>query len=378
MTLKQLNDKKLYQKTLQQAMKKFQLLLLSITMGWASVTLAANEVHSGEVIGRHIFGLATDYQGDPVLINDKPLIYQKPGFQQEISFDKQHFFITGFTHTIGGLYLTWLNKDKRPIDTKALDLATIDGLHAPTAGILTPWNTLMLSESQLLDAANPKSFIDIYKFYYKGKASLVNPYKSGWVSEVIVMDEKGLAKAIKDYAIGRLFAQQTIIMPDGKTVYLLDKQGNLYCFIAENANSMAKGKLYALHRQQQNVKYVLLGKSSALKNKFKLKKIKFKKIFKTRAVKNQQCPKKYHYAKTIYGEECLKLQRKNKKYAAFFEPLRILAIKHITPFAQENSKFNFDEKSAQLVFSENDGKKSRFSLENNQNLQSQFIIKEPI
>lgn len=359
-------------------MKTLLLILLATITSWSSMAIAANEVASGKVIGRHIFGLATDYQGDPVLINDKPLIYQQPGYQQEIVVDKQVFLISGFIHSIGGLYLTWLDNKKHPIDTKALNLATIDGLHTPTGGVLTPWNTLMISESQLLDAANPNAFINSFKYFYKGKESLVNPYKSGWTSEVIIMDTKGVAKVIKDYAIGRLFAQQIIIMPDGKTVYLLDKQGNLYCFIADHANSMAKGKLYALHRQQQQIKYVFLGKSSALKNKYKLKKISFKKIFKSRAAKNQQCPKKYHYIKTVYGEECLKLQRRNKKYAAFFEPLRMLGMKSIAPFSGENSKLNFDEKSLQLVFSTNNGVTSRFMLENNQNLQSQFIIKEPI
>ena len=120
-------------------------------------------------------------------------------------------------------------------------------------------DSILLSENHIIDAANPKEFTDTFRPYFKGKSSLVNPYKYGWVSEIIVLDAKGEAKAIKSFSLGRLFANQVLLMPDGKTVYLLDKLGNLYVFIAEQANSLAKGKLYAVINRKGNIDYELFG-----------------------------------------------------------------------------------------------------------------------
>lgn len=342
-----------------------------------ALDVAAQEMVSGSVIGRHIFGLATDYQGDPVLIEDKPLIFEKSQFDTTITIDKAKFLVSGFKNQIGGVYITQIDpNNNKALDTVVLNLAKVDGLSSLANGIKTRWNSILMAESGLIDAANPKDFINAFKPYYKGKSKLVQPYKYGWVSEVIVLDSSGQAKAIKNYALGRVFASQVIIMPDNKTIYMLDDLGNLYLFVAAQEKSFAKGQLYAVDRQNDKLNFTLLGKPAALKVKFKLKKAKFKSIFKSVKPKNQTCSRSYTYIKTIYGEECLKVNRKYKKYAALFEPIRIRAMKGISAFSSKNSQMTFNVDSNELRFSHSGQDDINLSVGKNPKINSQFVIKE--
>ena len=340
--------------------------------------VSSQGISGGDVIGRHIYGLATDYQGDPVLINDRPLIYKKSHFDAVIRIDKAKFLVSGFKNQIGGIYITHLDpKNNDTLDTLALNLTKVEGLSFPTNGYRTNWNSVLLSESGLINADNPNAFINAFKPYYKGKSNMVNPYKYGWVSEIIVLDVKGQAKAIKNYAMGRVFANQVIIMPDNKTIYMLDDLGNLYLFVAEQAKSLAKGKLYAVSRHANRAKYTLLGKPSALKVKYKLKKASFKKIFKSVLPKNKTCTKRYIYINTIYGEECLQVQRKYKKYAAFFEPIRVMAMKDIPAFTTEKNHMTFNVDKNEMTFTQANQEQVSLAMKNDSKINSQYVIKEP-
>jgi len=344
-----------------------------------SASISAAELSGGDVVGRHIYGLANDYQGDPVMIDERPLIHSSSQFNQITSFGESKFLISGFSDTIGSIFVTSIDKKaEKYIDTEALSLTSIEGISNPSEGKSTPWGSVIFTENERIDAANPKNFIQEFAPFYKHKPELVKPYKYGWVSEVIVLDEKGQAKAIKNYALGRLFADQVLIMPDAKTVYMLDKLGNLYLFIAEEANSLAKGKLYALSQEQNKIKYSLLGKPSALKVKFKLKKAKFKSIFHSATPKNGQCKRKYTLVNTVYGEECLKINKKYKKYAAYFEPIRYMALKGINRFTKKDQKLIFDAEKNQLILTHNNSLAATLSLSNNEEFKSQYIIKEQI
>jgi len=337
------------------------------------------DIKGGEVVGRHIHGLATDYQGDPVLVEDRPLIYDKSNFDELISVDEKDFLISGFNHQIGGVYVTQVDsKENKTLDTSALDLASIGGLSYPTAGIKTDWNSILLSESHLINAREPESFIKAYQPYFKEKSSLVKPYNYGWISEVILLDAKGQAKAIKNYALGRLFATEVMMMPDGKTFYMLDSQhsGNLYLFIAEQKNSLAKGTLYAVSRQNNKVSYAQLGKVSALKAKFKLKKLTFDSIFETANPANHSCPVTFKYIESIYGEECLKIKSKNKKYAGLFEPIRMMAMMGTARFSSEISTMKFDADKKQVMFERDGQTEMTFSVGQDTKFDSQYILQE--
>lgn len=360
-------------------MNTYLLSSLLFFMALISSQTQAVTAEGGDVIGRHIFGLAIDQHADPLLHSDSPVIYAASNFDESIAIDDKLFMVSGFTQKIGGVYITQINPEtKENLDTQALNLSKVFGFSSPTSGIKTSWNTLLLSEANLADAKNPAEFIDTFKAYFKEKSVMVKPYNYGWVAEVIILDAQGHAKAIKNYSMGRLFASQVISMPDAKTFYMLDAKysGNLYMFIAQHKNSLAKGTLYAISRYKNALSYSKLGRMSALKMKFKSRKIKFKSIFDSFTPKNKSCPSRFKYIDTVYGEECLKLKKKYKKYANLFEPIRMMALKGISGFSADFDSMKYDSQSKQLIFTGALQKQVVFALGKNEKLNSQFIIQE--
>lgn len=347
-----------------------------------TLPIQAQSLISGSVIGRHIFGLAKDYQGDPVMLDGKPLIYKDSEYSLDLALGDTKFTVSAFSDDISSIYLTSLNnKTGNPIDTSALNLAAVEGLTRISHPVKTNWNSVLISEIHPGNTAKPERFETQFSPFFKGKRALVNPYNYGWVSEIVVLDQHGGAKIIKNYALGRLSAAQVILMPDARTMYLLDRFGNLYLFIADQANSLSKGELYAVSRDQENrskIRYELLGKQSALKIKFKLKKAKFDAIFKSAKPKNDTCKKPFRYVNALFTPECLQLRKRYKKYAAYFEPLRYRAIKNISPFVAKDSRMSYDKVKQHFQFELSNGSRLYLPVTQSKRFNSQYIIKEQI
>lgn len=333
----------------------------------------------GDVIGRNIFGLALDHRGDPLLINERTVIHSDSEFDQRIRVEDRAFMVSGFKESFGSIYVTSMDKEsQKAIDTVGLDTSSLGGLAYPSGGLLTAWNSILFSEAKHIDAARSDSFIEDYKPYYKGKSAMVNPYNYGWVSELIVLDKLGKAKAIKNYAMGRVFASQVVMMPDGKTFYLLDGTGSgqLYLFIAEQANSLAKGSLYWLSMESDKLKRHFLGKTSALKMKFKLKKASFDAFFDSVLPGAGACDQGFTYINTLYGEECLKLKKKNKKYAPMFEPIRFAALKAYPGSGDNIQSLKLDEAGQRLIMDTGGKQALAYSFVHDAQLDSHYIIQE--
>ena len=351
------------------------------------LTVEANELRSGGVIGRHIFGLATDVKNDPLLINEVPLIYEAVEFSKKLSFEHMNFVVSGFGKSVGGLYLTRYDDQlKQYIDTESFDLASVDGLSRPRGGVETPWNSVIFGETQLVDASKPTSFVNDFKVFFKGKDKLVDPFKYGWIAEAILLkgtDGDTKSKVIKDYAVGRVFAGQQFLMPDGKSLYLFDQDnaGMLYLYIAEKANSFTKGALYGISLESGKPVYELLGESSALKIKFKLKKIAFKDLFDQKPLAGGKCPAKYVQINSIYGEECLKVKKRNRKYAGLLDPIRMMPILRKGKAATRFTKVEFQDKQ-RVALTLDDGKSYTFRVVpgsvDKTKLVSQYLIQETV
>jgi hypothetical protein len=360
---------------------KYSFLILALSCGitFHAQEVDAQELVSGSVIGRHIFGLATDVNGDPLLVGEKPLIFNASDFEQSLTIDDKTFVISGFGDTLGGLYLTRYDAtSKQYLDTTSFELAGIDGLSGPRGGQATTWNTVLFGEAKLVDAAKPQGFIDGFKAFYKGKSEMVKPYHYGWVAEAVVLDKQGKAKLIKNYAVGRVFASQLMVMPDGKTLYLFDRDnaGILYLYVAEEPNSLTKGTLYGISLQGGKLVYDVLGHQSALKIKFKLKKIGFSKVFNVAAKNDDGCPAKFVHVNTIYGEECLKLKKRNRKYAGLFEPVRMLAIKRKGSPLTKFASVEFGQHKNQVVLTMEGGSSRTYELGKGVDIDSKYIIQE--
>ena len=291
-------------------------------------------LRNGAVVGRHVFALVKDSQNKPLQQQGKIKIYSQKPCQHDLAMANKQYRVSVFSQEVGAIYLSYPDKSKQKwLDTENIALGGVKGLYFPDCGQKTPWGSILSSETGLLDARDRKKLKRIFTPYLGASIKTASPYDYGWLFEVILLDQQGHVKVIKNYAAGRTAASQVLLMPDQKTIYLYDGKfsGHLYLFIADKAASLSQGRLYVLYEQEGRIQYQLLGKGSALKMKFKLKKMRFNRIFKHKPLKKQQCAKGYKIANSYYGQECLKLQKRNKKYAGLFEPIRFAAYLGIKP-----------------------------------------------
>ncbi len=149
------------------------------------------------------------------------------------------------------------------ISQKPVDFSSVGGLWIPCFGSQTPWNTHLGSEEDYdlyftkasgeklanTSSGGLKSMTDVY---FKGKKQ-ANPYQYGYLTEVAV-DRSGSIKVTKHYNLGRATWEMGKIMPDGKTVYFGDDGDHvaLFMFVADKANDLSSGNLYAARWQQKS------------------------------------------------------------------------------------------------------------------------------
>jgi len=352
-------------------------LLFFILCGQALADITGHE--PGTVVGRNIFGLATDVSKAPLLIFEKALIYDNTSFEQHISKGKSSFIVSGFDDALGGLYLSRYDADnERLLDTESFELSGVDGLSKPTGGIVTGWGSVLFSESQLADASRPLGFIDDFKPFYKGEAELVKPYRYGWVAEAIILTEMGDAKVIKNYSIGRVSASRLQLMPDNRSLYLHDAEntGALYLYVAKDANTLADGTLYGVTYDDGQVAYTELGSASALKMKFKLKKMRFDSLFDKESVSKNACKAGFTLTSTVYGDECLKLNKRNQRYAGLFEPVRTMAMLRKGRAANRFDEVVFDGDKGVVSLQVDGGPSLRVVSGNDEEIGSSYVIRE--
>lgn len=341
---------------------------------------AADSPGVGYVIGKHIYGLARDAQYDPLIIDDSPLIYQKANYEVGLELGNSSYTLSLFDNTYGGAYLNeWSGDPKQVLDTRAMDFGKVGGVYSIGSAQKSAWNSVLFNEYALVDGRDQDMFVKRYRAYFKNQGESVRPYNYGWLNEVILLSNDGQAKTIKNFAAGRTFASSMLAMPDAKTFYFLDSHssGHLYAFTADEANSFAKGELHVV--DGDSLKLQSLGKSSALKMKFKLKKADFDQFFVYEEPEKGSCSESFTYTESVYGSECLKIQKKNRKYVGQFEPIRTAAVKGVKPFLQQSFKnvslqYNEDKQVIELV---SEGKRIKsYSLTSSAELGSEFLISQ--
>lgn len=349
----------------------FSLLLLEHSIS------VAGALESGKVVGRHIHGLARDYQGSPVMINGDPLIYQSGALEELIRVEDSQFLLSVFNHAIGSVYLSPYDAEqKNYIDTMALDLEPVAGLANPMSGLKTDWNTLLVSESNAVDGNKFDLFQNEVKPYFKDKADMVNPYHYGWVSEVVVLGAAGETKVIKNYAVGRVAASHLLLMPDGKTLYLLDSKhsGNLYIFVAQEAKSFASGSLYSVNEVDGALQIKLLATGSALKAKFRLRKASFDGLLDSAHLEAGRCPQGFEKTVSFFGTECLKVRTRAQSYIGLFEPIRMVAFNQFPGLDFKANDMIYHADSNRIAFNTEGKREVSYPLGENSEMQSSFIM----
>jgi hypothetical protein len=320
------------------------------------------------------------------MVAEDPLIHQGCAIHHEFVLAQQTYTVSLFNHSPGSVYLS----EKHPqgegyLVTQALSLEPVSGLAGPVGGVKTPWGSLLFSESESVDAANADTFVTLMAPFFKGDKDLVNPYHYGWPAEVVLLQSDdgeseaanaGDAKVIKDYGVGRVSASQLLVMPDAKTVYLLDGKtsGNLYVFVAEQENSLTQGTLYGVLFNGDSVAYHKLGEGAALKTKFRLRRASFETFFDRTEPENEVCPPDFRHAESVYGFECLKVQQRAQPYVGLFEPVRTMAMLPASKTKKPIQAMEFDSAGQRLSLIQPDGEAQSFALKPHSQMQSQYIM----
>lgn len=349
----------------------FSLLVISL------ITSNSSVANDHRIIGKHIFGLMVDVDNDPLIRNQRAEIHNQASSSAEVAYDKASFSASVFNQPVGAVYLTKLDQDSgKEIKTQPVDASGINGISAPVGGLPTEWGSLIYSESALVDAADPKSFVDKFKPYYKGDSKKVNPYEYGWPIELVVLNMNGESKLIKNYAMGRVAAENLLVMPDNKTVWMLsgEKAGYLYVFIAEDSGNFSKGQLLVANSDDHSVNFVPVANTSTLKAKFQLRRIKFDSLFQSGEFDGGVCDNGIQPVNTVYGIECLKV--KNKRYSGLFEPHRFAALAGVKPQFNAVTKMTYKPDTNTLVLEKKSGDTIGFNLGSVGQFSSDYLIKE--
>jgi len=135
-------------------------------------------------------------------------------------------------------------------DVQMVDFRAVNGTWVNCFGSLSPWGTPLTSEELYFDDTvdwNNPNFDD-----YDDQAALAqylghwpNPYDYGYIVEL--SDPAGDVTPVKRFAMGRFSHENSVVMPDEKTVYMSDDGTGVvfFKFVADQAGDLSTGTLYA-------------------------------------------------------------------------------------------------------------------------------------
>ncbi|AWB65740.1 cell surface protein [Saccharobesus litoralis] len=141
-----------------------------------------------------------------------------------------------------------------------IDFSSVHGTAANCFGSMTPWDTPLTSEEWTIDDdldrtsagwnTRPNNFqqSQLTKFvdFDADGSDFPNPYRYGYIVEIKDPTE-AKPEPVKHFTIGRVEHENSVVMPDRKTVYTTqdDTGGLLLKFVADQAEDLSSGTLYA-------------------------------------------------------------------------------------------------------------------------------------
>lgn len=166
------------------------------------------------------------------------------------------YLYTNWESIPGGLSRMTLNKDEQGewmvTETMMVDFSGPMGTFANCFGSRTPWQTPLSSEEFFLADTRVWSNPRLAEGpEMKNLASHIgrfpNPYRYGYIVEITEpLSEKPVP--VKHYAMGRFSHENAVVMPDRKTAYMSDDDGDaggFWKFVADNPDDLSAGTLYA-------------------------------------------------------------------------------------------------------------------------------------
>lgn len=155
----------------------------------------------------------------------------------------------------------WVVRDN---DATMVDFSNVNGTWVNCFGTVSPWNTPLTSEELYFDDtinwnAPGEGGVQDLADYLAGEinsdydAAYPNPYDYGYIVEIT--DPTGTPTPVKHFTLGRYSHENSVVMPDQKTVYMSDDGGGviLFKFVADTAGDLSSGTLYAASVEQDTV-----------------------------------------------------------------------------------------------------------------------------
>ncbi|MFN3814045.1 MAG: alkaline phosphatase PhoX [Aquificaceae bacterium] len=248
-------------------------------------------------------GQLLDKDGKPILFPDGSRLFSN---QQDATafFERsgKYYWMQHFESSPGAVYLVDLNVKSdgtlSPSRYRNIDFSSVGGTFINCSGQKSPWDTFLSAEEDYylsayhFDPAS-KDFIPMHinycekdsqgnltgKYippnfaptedygwwcaelvkplitdYLKIRPEQFNPYYYGHIVEIGV-DKNGnpnIVGGIKRFAMGKFTPEVAVVMPDRKTVYMLDDGAwtGMFMFVADKENDLSSGTLYMANVKQ--------------------------------------------------------------------------------------------------------------------------------
>lgn len=166
----------------------------------------------------------------------------------------------------GGMSRMNIEKDAQGnwgvLDAMMVDFSSVNGTGANCFGSVSPWNTPLTSEEWVVNTSvgstthpswnSPAQIADsaLLAGMWALSDNASNPYDYGYIVEIT--DPETTPTPVKHFTIGRYEHENSVVMPDRKTVYSSqdDTGGVLFKFVADNVDDLSAGTLYGAKLQQ--------------------------------------------------------------------------------------------------------------------------------
>ncbi|MEW8324804.1 MAG: alkaline phosphatase PhoX [Candidatus Thiodiazotropha taylori] len=142
-----------------------------------------------------------------------------------------------------------------------IDFSGVGGTWVNCFGTVSPWNTPMSAEELYFDDtsdwfnpdyeyfSNPQSLATYLGYPTDGSGDWPNPYRYGYIVEIGNAADAAVANVTvnKLETMGRFSHENSVVMPDDRTVFLSDDGTGVvfFKFVADVAGDMSAGTLYA-------------------------------------------------------------------------------------------------------------------------------------
>ena len=149
-----------------------------------------------------------------------------------------------------------------------LDFSSVGGTWVNCFGTVSPWGTPHSAEELYFDDtadwfdssyayfSNPQSLATYLGYPIDGSGDWPNPYRYGYIVEITNPADGVLANVVpnKLETLGRFSHENSVVMPDLKTVFLSDDGTDVvfFKFVADVAGDLSAGTLYAAKVTQAN------------------------------------------------------------------------------------------------------------------------------